>query len=374
MSLIAPVTRPLQVVQAAGDLRTSLAAQATQAPPPVVRESTLIQLQMQLNRPGTGTVLEAVALQVPALVKALKTYSHTISAFPLKQYVAGAQVVTRPFLNQPSKATTYSAEMMRLINDLMLHDRAYWRILERTWDNFPAAIMRLPAIDVVESNGETLYKGVAVPINQLIRFDGDGLGGWLKTGYTAITTAAAIEDATFRYAEAPMPQMILKNSGADLPADQVDAILDAWEQARQDRATAYLNSTIDAQPQGWNAAELQLVDAKNAAAVQIARLANLDPIWTGAGVPGSSLTYSNRVDLYRQLLDTGLTPVMNLITQRLSMNDVTPRGHTVTFDTSVFLRGNPSDLAALVSTLLPLGVITTDEGRALMDLPMEVMQ
>jgi hypothetical protein len=56
------------------------------------------------------------------------------------------------------------------------------------------------------------------------------------------------------------------------------------------------------------------------------------------------------------------------------MNDVTPRGHTVTFDTSVFLRGNPSDLANLVQTLLPLGVITVDEGRALMDLPMEVME
>lgn len=374
MALVSPVTRPLRVVQRAEALRQQVAAASVQPPPPAVRESTLIQLQMQLNRPGTGTVLEAVAFQVPALVKALKTYSHTISAFPLRQYVNGAQVVTRTFLMQPSKGTTYSAEMMRLVNDLLLHDRAYWRVIERTWDNFPAAIVRLPAIDVVESNGEVLYKGSPVPLNQLIRFDGDGLGGWLKTGYTAITTAAALEDATFRYADAPLPSMILKNTGADLPADQVDAILDAWEQARQDRATAYLNSTLDAQPQGWNAAELQLVDAKNHAAIQIARMANLDPIWTGAGVPGSSLTYSNRVDLYRQLLDTGLTPVMNLITQRLSMNDVTPRGHTVTFDTSVFLRGNPADLASLVSTLLPLGIITTDEGRALMDLPMEVMQ
>ncbi len=372
MSVVAP--KALRIVGQAGAYRQEVERRAAEAPAPHVRESTLIQLQMQLNRPGTGTVLEAVAFQVPALVKALKTYSHTISAFPLRQYANGNQVVTRSFLMQPSKGTTYSAEMMRLVNDLLLHDRAYWRVIERTWDNFPAAIVRLPAIDVTEVNGEVLYRGVAVPLNQVVRFDGDGLGGWLKTGYTAITTAAALEDATFRYADAPLPQMILKNTGADLPADQVDAILDAWEAARQDRATAYLNSTIDAQPQGWNAAELQLVDAKNHAAIQIARMANLDPIWTGAGVPGSSLTYSNRVDLYRQLLDTGLTPVMNLITQRLSMNDITPRGHTVTFDTSVFLRGNPSDLANLVSTLLPLGIITVDEGRALMDLPMEVMQ
>lgn len=356
--------------------QAEIAAQLVFEPAPLVRDlPSALNLQMMLSRAGVSTILPEVALQVPSFVKALKTYSHTISAFPLREYVNDRAVVLRPFLRQPSRNTTYSAEIMRLVSDLLMFDRAYWRVTERTWDNFPASIVRMPAQEVSTLDGRTMWNGMPVDDRQVIRFDGDGLGGWLHTGATAVTIAAALEAATLRYADSPLPTMILKNTGADLPESLVDDILTAWEEARANRSTAYLNSTIEAQPQGWNAAELQLVDAKNAAAVQIARMANLDPVWTGAGVPGSSLTYSNRVDLYRQLLDTALTPVMNLIAQRLSMNDVTPRGHELEFDTSVFLRGNPTDLASLIKEMLPLGVLTVDESRQLLDLPdMGVME
>lgn len=350
--------------------QAEIAAQLNFEPAPHVRDlPSALNLQMMLSRAGVSTILPEVALQVPSFVKALKTYSHTISAFPLREYVGDVATVARPFLRSPSKNTTYAAEIMRLVSDLLMFDRAYWRITERTWDNFPSSIVRMPAQEISTLDGRVMWNGVPVDERLVIRFDGDGLGGWLHTGATAVTIAAALEAATLRYADSPLPTMILKNTGADLPETLVDQILTAWEEARANRSTAYLNSTIEAQPQGWNAAELQLVDAKNAAAVQIARMANLDPVWTGAGVPGSSLTYSNRVDLYRQLLDTALTPVMNLISQRLSMNDVTPRGHEVEFDTSVFLRGNPLDVSNLISTLLPLGVLTIDEGRQLLDLP-----
>ena len=156
---------------------------------------------------------------------------------------------------------------------------------------------------------------------------------------------------------------------ADLPASVVDDLLDAWETARTNRSTAYLNSTIDTISQGWSANDLQLVDAREAAARAVARLCNLDPTWVGASVPGSSLVYSNRTDLYRQLLDISLTPVMDLIAGRLSMNDVTPRGHTVSFDTTVFLKGNATDAAQVIATLLPLNVIDRTEARELLDLP-----
>jgi HK97 family phage portal protein len=161
----------------------------------------------------------------------------------------------------------------------------------------------------------------------------------------------------------------LKNSGADLPVSVVDDLLDAWEEARQNRSTAYLNSTISADTFGWNARDLQLVEGRNASATMIARLCNLDPVWVGAGVSGSSLTYSNRTDLYRQLLDLSLTPIMKMIQDRLSMNDVTPRGHEVDFDTSSFLKSNPLEMAQIVNTLQPLGVIDRAEARRMIDLP-----
>ena len=308
------------------------------------------------------------AAQVPAYIKALKTY-HTIAAFPLREYVNGVETVPRAFLNQPSRNTTYAAEMMRLISDLLNYDRAWWRVVERTWDGYPAAIVHMPSDQVTELDGQVLWNGTAVPLRDVIRFDGDGLGGWLNVGASVINTAAALEAACLRYAEYPMPNLALKNSGADLPAAVVDDLLEAWESARSARSTAYLNSTIDIKEMGWNAADLQLTEARQAAAAQVARMANLDPIWTGAGVPGSSLTYANRQDLYRQLLDLALTPVMDLIGQRLSLNDITPRGHTVRFDVTKFLRQNVTDLSTLIKDLGPLGYISVDEARALLDLP-----
>jgi hypothetical protein len=59
---------------------------------------------------------------------------------------------------------------------------------------------------------------------------------------------------------------------------------------------------------------------------------------------------------------------MDMITHRLSMPDVTPRGHSVAFDTSGFLRGNATDLGNLVAQLVPLGVLTPEEARTVMDL------
>jgi hypothetical protein len=60
---------------------------------------------------------------------------------------------------------------------------------------------------------------------------------------------------------------------------------------------------------------------------------------------------------------------MKMIEERLSMNDVTPRGHEVEFDTASFLKSNPIEMAQIVNTLLPLGVIDRSEARNMIDLP-----
>lgn len=351
---------------------------------PYVRESGGTSLlQLVQGSAGTFRVTRATALQVPAVVDALKTYAHTISAFGLRQFRYDEPVETTSFLLTPSPFLPYSAVMQRTVTDILLWDRAYWYVTKRTWDNFPAEIQVMRVEDVsdlsttrttgVDTNAYPpidpfYWLGQPVPVRDVIKFYGDGLGGWLSVGGTAINTAAALEAATLNYSEYPMPTVVLKNTGADLPGAQVDALLDAWEEARTNRASAYLNSSIEAKSMGWSARDLALVEARNESAIQIARIANLDPTWVGAAVTGSSMVYSNRVDLYRQLLDISLRPIMDNITHRLSMPDVTPRGHAVRFDTTGFLRGNATDLAALVAQLVPLGVLTADEARAVMDL------
>jgi len=378
---VALLSRGLRLVGASqANFNDVQAASKMIADAPTVREANALLASITASGPYRSIV--SSAYQVPAYVKALKTYSHTIATFPLREYVGIDQVVARSFLNQPSTIGTYWSQMTRLVEDLLQYDTAYWYVTSRTWDGFPASIERMPFTEVSLQNpnpfndiqyqvpiGTVWWNGLLIPGTEVIRFDGDGLGGWLITGAAAINTAAALEAATQQMAEYPLPQIVLKNNGADLPATAVDALLDAWETARQSRTTAYVNSTITTDAMGWNAADLQLVAAREESALMMARLCNLDPVWVGAGVPGGSLTYSNRTDLYRQLLDLSLTPIMTAIAQRLSMNDVTPRGREVKFDTTTFLRSNPADIAALATQLLPLGVLTPNEIRGLLDLP-----
>lgn len=374
--------RALRLIRGAEEIASAIPRTAeASSDPTYVRDATGMLLDAIRADYGARVTLDT-ALRVPAFARAYKLYTGTIASFPLVDYGPDGQRIVRSFLDNPSRVTTYTSMMARTVGDLMAYDVAYWRVTERDYQDKPVSAEHIPANEITVAPttpaevasefplGTVSWNGAIIPTANLIRFDGDGTGGWLTTGVDAITTAAALEAAVLRSAEVPSPSVILKNTGADLPAEQVDALLDAWETARTNRATAYLNSSIDVGDlKGWSPNDLQLVEARNAASTMIGRLCNLDPVWVGAGVPGSSLTYTNRSDLYRQLLDLSLQSPMRQITDRLSMDDITPRGHRVGFDTDTFLRANTTEIAALVNTLIPLGVITTDEGRALLDMP-----
>lgn len=373
------IPRSLRLVRDTADNAALGRAAAEADVPPQVREAT--SLIQAIQAASAYKVPKTVALQVPAFIKALKTYTHLISSLPLREYLREDTTTPRPFLRQPCKRTTYTSLIARTVSDLLLYDVAYWRVVERTWDGFPADVDHMPYEQLSQTpdprdpmaefpnDGTVYWNGVRIPNGQVIRFDGDGLGGWLVTGAAAVNTAAALEAAALSAAQIPAPSVVLKNTGADLPAAQVDALLDAWEAARTNRSTAYLNSTLEtASVGGWSPSDLQLTDARMASAVAVARMANLDPVWVGAGVPGSSLTYGNRVDLMRQFIDLSAQAPMRMLSERLSMDDVTPRGHRVAFDPDALFRANVPELANVIAAMAPLGVITTDEARRLLDL------
>jgi hypothetical protein len=351
-----------------------------------VRELSSFTVDSALLALTGGRSSLAAALRVPAFTRAFKLFTHTISCFPLREYVNGAGATdTRPFLVNPSRRTTYPAHMARIVGDLLAYDRAFLLITSVQWDGYPLTAEWLPYHEVtvpskvagipqagIQWNGETyLLSDPSTPRTSpgsVVVFDGDGLGGWLTTGVDAISLAASLLATVVNTADVPAPSVILKNSGADLTPAQVDSLLEAWEDARQNRTTAYLNATMTAESlSGYSPNDLQLVESRNAAATDLARNANLDPVWLGAGVPGSSLTYANRVDLRKDLVDLALAAPMSWVTSRLSCADLTPNGHTVGFDTDVFLRANTGDLAEIITKLHPIDVVTTDEARSLLD-------
>lgn len=327
-----------------------------------------------------GVSLDA-AMRVPAFRRGVELKAGTIATFPLAEYMGSMPVPARALLKQPEPDRPYAATIRDLVVDLDTCGRGYWYVLTRDADGWPRSVRYMPAAEVQELSLDLItFRGETYA--DVIRFH-YGRGS-LFDGAETLSLAIDLESAAARYAASPLPSFALKNQGADLPAEEVQDLLTAWEDARQNRSTAYLNSTIDTQTFGWNSQELQLVDARNQAAIEIARILNLDPTWVGAGIPGSSMTYQNRTDLYRQLLDMTLAPLMDAIVQRLSYSRprwaqdipgypaVTEESRRVSFDTDRFLASNYSDRITQSIALFQAGLINQTEARALLDLsPLE---
>jgi len=333
----------------------------------------------------------AAAMRIPAFKRGVTLISGTVAQLPLGVYRDGVRLEPDQVsldVGQPERFTAYQVTMQKTVMDLIAYGRAYWRVVEvsnpqddtlqRVW---PRNVQYIPAPDVSDEGMEeptvrlsetgdvrkSSRNAIGTRVGDVIEFYSPA-GAVLSNGGTILNGALSLEIAVGQYANAPMPSMALKNEGADLPTDQVHALLDAWEEARRTRATAYLSASVDVETFGWSARDLQMVEARNESAVQVARLLNLDPYWVGASLPGTSTTYANRVDMRRDLLDLTCAVYMNCVEQRLTMRDVTPTKYrnVVEFDTSNFLRLNLQERVNIVTQLQPLGVISDEQAQSLL--------
>jgi phage portal protein BeeE len=339
---------------------------------------SLIDALEGLSRNVWWSVSDDLAMRVPAFRRATNLISGTVAQLPLVQWRNGELVEDNPLLRQPEADRAAWVTMQRLVQDIAHYGKGYWMVRDVDAAGYPTKVRALEAEEVTEPEDNpyvVLWKGKEWPVShpagpgtnvgQVIVFTGFD-EGVLVDGAQSIALAIALEEAAKRYADVPLPSIALKNTGADLPPDQVEALLAAWEEARANRATAYLSSVVDTETFGFSPAELTLTEARNFASLEIARLFNLDGFWIGANMSGASLSYSNRVDLRKDLIDITLIDYMAPIEQRLSMRDVTPTltSNVVRFSTVDFLRSNLQDRVAIVTALLPYpGVMSEAEAR-----------
>jgi hypothetical protein len=342
---------------------------------PEQREVTRVGTIAIPTRDGRGMGADR-AMRVPAFRRASTLITGTVAQLPLSLWKGQIPAVPSDLCIQPEVDFPYYVTMQRTAEDVLHHAAAYWQVILTDSEGYPSKVRLLPAADVTpRPDTRTLfYKGeelrVSDPlgpgtqVGHVIVFTGFRKGV-LADGIDVIELAIALEDAAVNYAKSPLPQLALKNEGADLTGAEVKQLLTDWETARSERSTAYLNSVMSTEQFGWSSSEMQLVDARNQAAIEIARLMNLDPSWVGASIQGSSLTYTNREDLRRDLIDLTLSDYLGPIEQRLSMRDVTPTkfSNVVRFATNQFLRANLSARVDIVAALYPLGLLTEDEAR-----------
>jgi phage portal protein BeeE len=109
--------------------------------------------------------------------------------------------------------------------------------------------------------------------------------------------------------------------------------------------------------------EMTYNDSIEELAAQIARAFNIPAHMINAEHNRSS-TYQNVLDSRKEFFAYSLAPYICAIEDRLSLDDLTPRGQVVRFAVDeTFLRANPQDRLAVTEKLLSLQLISLDQAK-----------
>lgn len=324
-----------------------------------------------------GAVSRSEAMRRPVVRRARAVVCGTIGSQPLvarrRRGDARVEDVTaeRPLLTQPDPNTTLAFVLTWTVDDLFFRGVSWWRVTERDAEGFPKHAERIAAerVRVELSEGRVYVDGEHVPDKDLLRFDGPD-EGLLAYGNDVLGTSRLLDEAVRRFAQLDVPLGALKlqegapelsnapgSAGDGTDASEVDALLDAWEEARRKRTTAYLNRAVDYQTYQLDAQRTQLAEGRAQQRIDEANLCNVPPHMVNAP-SSSSMTYSTTLAERADLVDTTLAGFVVAIEQRLSMPDVTPRGTTVRFDLSRYLSGDP--LSALQAAEVGVRIGATD--------------
>lgn len=323
-------------------------------------------------------VSRRAAMTVPAVARARNIIAGTIASLEMQTYLESteAELPNRPVIKQPDPSLARSTTTVWTIDDLIFYGVAYWTILATSPED--GRVTQARRIDPLRVNTRTdatgqlilayTVDGVDVPmrgVGSLIVFWGPDEGVLARASRT-INAAIELEAAALRMAQEPVPAMVLRNEGMNLPADQKEALLTAFKSARRTRSTAYVEGPINLEVVGLDSAQMQLTEARAYTASEIARVMNI-PAWY-INAESATSTYSNVSAERRSLLDFSLRPYLDSFESRLSMDDITPRGQYVEVEMDDFLRGNPTERVDIIVKLLDSGIINIDEARAMEDL------
>ena len=320
------------------------------------------------------------AVSVPALLRCRNLLAGTIGAIPLELYKKSTneELGSPAWLEQPSYSQPRSVTIAWTVDSLLFYGQAFWKVVEVYAEDGRPSRFEWIANNRVTATLDSMNQfvksyavdGITLPMDglgSLITFQslGDGI---LNTGVQTIRAAIDVQKAAAIAAGTPMATGYIKNNGADLDPKEVQGLLNAWKNARNNRSTAYLTSTLEYTPVSYSPKEMMYGEAIQNLATECARLCNVPAYYVSADM-NNSMTYANVQDERKQFLALSLQPFITAIEDRLSMDDITARGHVVKFDIDKnFLRTDPLQELAVIEKLLSLGLITTEQAMEMTDL------
>ena len=314
-------------------------------------------------------------MSVPACARGRNIICSSIASISLeiRDRVTGMLVDTPRVIRTPDPRVPGVATYVWTLEDILLTGYGYWQITELFSDTqrvrsvqriSPDRVTINTNSDSTEIESYSIDGHTPLPLSgvgSLVVFYGNDEGILNRAG-TTIRTGAELERAAAMYAREPVPAMVLKSNGTSLPADRIAKLLDSWSSARRNRSTAFLNADVTMEAVGFDPEKLQLASARSYIATECARALGIPAYFIDAET-GSSMTYSNAATTRQTLLDFSLIPLMNSVTERLSMPDFTPSTQRVEYALDDYLRGSALERAQIYEILNRVGALSAEEIR-----------
>lgn len=330
---------------------------------------------------GIGAINRDAAMMFPAVSRCRNLIAGVIASLDLELYKksTGEELGKPLWLDQPDYRQPRSVTIAWTVDSLAFYNLAYWRMTEQYADDGRGSRYEWIANNRVTFTTnkfgteieEYYVDGIRAPMSglgSLITFQGLNGAGILQSGARTIQAALDLEKAASVSAATPMPTGYIKNTGADLPEQQISGLLASWKAARQNRSTAYLTSTLSYEATSFSPKEMMYNEGLQFLTTQVCRLFGV-PAWMLSSDMNNSMTYQNVLDSRKEFLAYTLQPYISAIENRLSMNDMTANGNVVRFAVDdTFLRADAAARLDVIEKMLNLGLIDIDQAKEMEDL------
>lgn len=311
----------------------------------------------------------AAAMRIPAVARGRNLLVSTICRLPLVSLSATQLLPRRPATTAPAAEwQTYADELgafnlgqpswlyrtddgtspeLRLawtVDDLIFYGASCWWRRNGS-DRFPLTAGRINQADwSIDEDNRVVVDGVPQDDRDVILFYGLH-EGVLTHGVDAIRDARQLQAIVRKRLKNPIPAIDLHYTGAtDLTDPQIDALVERWAKARdgENGGVGFTNKWVEAKEMGKDGDAQLMIEARNAASLDLARMIGVSAGRLDATTPKASLNYETTTGRNQEFIDFDLALYMTPITARLSMDDCVPRGSRVAFDLSDFIASAPS--------------------------------
>ena len=326
-----------------------------------------------LGQPTIGAATER-ALSVPTISRARDLIVALVGSLDLRQFTLTwsadeqREVVdyVRPasWVRRPDPAVTRNFLLANTTSDLFFHGRAFWYVTSRYASGFPATFQWLPAdsINTPDQSGPSWagpspvvqYAGITLDHHNVVQFLSP-IDGLLSTATRSLDIAIRLDTAARRFATNEIAAGYLQQTGGEpMSGDELGDLAAGWSKSRGENAVGALNEFVKWVEFSANPSTLQLVEGRQHAALELARVANI-PAYL-VGVPVGGMTYQNAQQARQDLYLFGAKPFVSAIAETLSSDQILPRGQQVAFDVDAYLREasiNPSTREPLETPATP---------------------